>query len=115
MKKIIYNHTIEHLKTKMSKKSKHFLQLCTEVGVSNWLTMLPTAEYGLEIRKKRFWGIISSRHFWEISNLPSTCLHGSIVFVTIKHNLKDLTSKILPEICIDTEIEPKFIQLSGQD
>ena len=37
-KESIYNNTMEHLKTKMSKKSKQFLELSTEVGVSNWLS-----------------------------------------------------------------------------
>ena len=39
---------MEHLKVNMSEKSKRPLQLSTEKGVSNWLTMLPIAEYGSE-------------------------------------------------------------------
>ena len=35
-------------------------------------------------------------------------------FVTIRHNdLRDLTTKILPEVFNDTEIEPKLVPLSG--
>ena len=35
-------------------------------------------------------------------------------FVTVRHNdLRDLTTKILPEVCNDTEIEPKLAPLSG--
>ena len=37
-------------------------------------------------------------------------------FVTIRHNdLRDLTAKILSEVCYDTEIEPRLAPLSGED
>ena len=37
-------------------------------------------------------------------------------FATIRHNdLRDLTTKILSKVCNDTEIEPKFVSLSGED
>ena len=37
-------------------------------------------------------------------------------FVTIRHNdLRDITVKILSEVCSKTEVEPKFVPLSGED
>ena len=37
-------------------------------------------------------------------------------FITIRHNdLKDLTAKILSEVCYDSKIEPTFVPLSGED
>ena len=37
-----------------------------------------------------------------------SCKKGG--FVTIRHNdLRDLTAKILPEVCYDTEIEPTLV------
>ena len=37
-------------------------------------------------------------------------------FVTIRRNdVRDLTTKILSEVCYDTEIEPKLVPLSGED
>ena len=37
-------------------------------------------------------------------------------FVTIRHNdLRDLITKILSEVCNDTEIVPKLVPLSGDD
>ena len=47
-------HIMEHLKDNMSEKSKRLLQLSTEKGVSNWLTMLPIAEYGFELSNQQF-------------------------------------------------------------
>ena len=41
-----YKNVMEHLK---DNKSKRLLQLSNEKGVSNWLTMLPIAEYGFEL------------------------------------------------------------------
>ena len=112
----------------MSEKSKRLLQLSTENGVSNWLTMLHIAEYGFELSKQQFWDSISLRYGWEISKLPATCPCGSRFdilhsmgykkggFATIRHNdLRDLTAKILSEVCCDTEIEPKLAPLSGED
>ena len=43
-----------------------------------------------------------------------SCKKGS--FVTIKRNdLRDVTARILSEVCNDTEIEPKLVPLSGED
>ena len=66
--------------------------------------------------------------WWKISELPVTCPCGSRCdtqhsmickkggFVTIRHNdLRDLTAKILSEVCYDTEIEPKLVPLRGED
>ena len=108
-----YKHIMEHLKDNMSEKSKRLLQLSTEKGVSNWLTMLPIAEYGFELSKQQFWDSISLRYGWEISKLPTTYPCGSKFdiqhhsmnckkggFLTIRHNdLRNLTAKILSEVC----------------
>ena len=40
-----------------------------------------------------------------------SCKKGG--FVTIRHN--DLRTKIVSEVCKDTEIEPKFLSLSGKE
>ena len=37
-------------------------------------------------------------------------------FVSIRHNdLRDLTARIVSEVCKDTEIEPKLLSLSGEE
>ena len=123
-----YKNIMEHLKDNMSEKPKRLLQLSTEKGVSNWLTVLPIAEYGLELSKQQFWDSISLRYEWEISKLPTACPCGSKFdiqhsmnckkggFVTIRHNdLRDFTAIILWEVCYDTEIEPRIVPLSGED
>ena len=44
----------------MSKKSKRVITKYRK-GVSNWLTILPIAEYGFELHKQNFWDSISLR------------------------------------------------------
>ena len=51
-KEIAYKYIMVHLKENISEKSKQLLQLSTEKGVSNWLTMLPFAGYGYELSKQ---------------------------------------------------------------
>ena len=42
-----------------------------------------------------------------------SCKKGG--FVSIRHNdLRDLTARIVSEVCKDTEIEPKLLPLSGE-
>ena len=37
-------------------------------------------------------------------------------FVSIRHNdLRDITARIVSEVCKDTEIEPKLLPLSGEE
>ena len=43
-----------------------------------------------------------------------SCKKGG--FVSIRHNdLRDLTAKVLSEVCKDTEIEPKLTTLTGKE
>ena len=38
------------------------------------------------------------------------------IYVSIRHNdLRDLTARIVSEVCKDTEVEPKFLPLSGEE
>ena len=119
---------MEHLKENMSKKSKRLLRLSTKKGVSNWLTMLSITKYRFELSKQQFWDSICLRYGWEISKLPTTCPCGSKFdvqqsmsckkggFITIRHNdLRDLRSRILSEVCYNTEIDAILVLLSGED
>ena len=43
-----------------------------------------------------------------------SCKKGG--FVSIRHNdLRDLTARIISEVCKDTEIEPKLLPLCGEE
>ena len=90
--------------------------------------MLPITEHGFELSKQQFWDSVRLHYGWEIANLPtfSPCgskfdiQHGMSFkkggFLSIRHNdLRDLTARILSEVCKDTEIESKLLPLSGEN
>ena len=66
------------------------------------------------------------RYGRSIANLPTTCACGSTFtikhsmsckkggFINIRHNdVRDLTAKLLSEICHDVQIEPTLLPLTG--
>ena len=99
----------------------------SEKEVSNWLKAYPIKEYGVDLKKQQFWDGISIRYGWSLSNLPMTCAYSSKYdfqhnmsskkgrLVSIGHNdIRDLTAKILREVCNDIKVEAKLIPLTGE-
>ena len=112
----------------MNEKEKRLVKISTEKGASNRLTMLPITEHGFELSKQQLWDSVSLRYGWEITNLPTFCPCGSKFdiqhsmsckkggFVSIRHkDLRDITARMVSEVCKDTEIEPKLLPLSGEE
>ena len=104
------------------------LDVSIDRGVSNWLTISPITEHGFELPKQQFWDSVRLGYGWEITNLLKFCPCGSKFdiqhstsckkrsFVSIRHNdLRDLTPRIVSEVCKDTEIEPKLLPLPGEE
>ena len=54
----------------MNDKEKRLVDISTLTGVSNWLTVLPITEFGLELSKQQFWDSIRLQSSWE--NMQST-------------------------------------------
>ena len=90
--------------------------------------MLPITEHGFELSKQQFLDPVRLRYGWEIANLPTFCPCESKFdiqhnmnckkggFVSIRHiDLSDLTTRIVPEVCKDTEIAPKLLPLCGEE
>ena len=108
----------------MDEKEKRLVKISTEKGLSNWLTMLLITEHSFELSKQQFWDSVRLRYGWETANLPCgskfdiqhsiSCKKGG--FVSIRQNdLRDLTARIVSEVCKDTEIEPKLSSLPGEE
>ena len=68
-----YKNVIERITTKMNDKEICLVDISTQTGFSNWLTVLPITDFGFELSKQKFWDsirLIRLRYGWEITNLP---------------------------------------------
>ena len=65
-----HKNVMERLTTEMNDKEKYLADISTLTGVSNWLTVLPITEFGLELSKQQFWNSRRLRNSWE--NMQST-------------------------------------------
>ena len=84
-------------------------------------------ENGSDLIKQQFWDSINLRYGWPIANLPTTCACGFTFttqhsmsckkggFINIRHNyVRDLTAKLLSEVCHDVQVEPTLLPLTGE-
>ena len=84
--------------------------------------MLPMVENGFDLTKQQFWDSIRLRYGWTIANLATKCACGSTFtiqlsmsckiggFINIRNNdVRDLTAKLLSEVCHDVQVEPKLL------
>ena len=108
--------------------TKRTMETLNQKGVSNWLTTIPTKEQGFELTKQEFWDAIRIRYNWPLDRLPSTCACRSQFnlahalsckkggFVSLRHNeIRDITSKLLEEVCIEVRKEPLLNELNNED
>ena len=106
---------------------KKKIQMCLEKGASNWLTALPLKDAGFSLNKLEFRDGILLRYGINISGLPDccacgeefTCDHAMICktggFVSLRHNeLRDITGKLMSEVCKNVETEPQLQPLTGE-
>ena len=108
-------------------KKKRPVDISTQTGASNWLTVVRINKFGFELSKQQFWDSVRLGYDWEITNLPKFCPCGSkfniqhsmrckkggFIFIQL-NDLRDLTANMMSEVCMDTEIEPKLTPLSGE-
>ena len=64
---------LEQVKNSLSTKSKRVVELATEKGTSNWLTVIPLKELDYNLNKKEFRDVIKLRYYWEITDTPKIC------------------------------------------
>ena len=115
------------LKAEMNKEQRRLHEANCCVGASNWLTNLPIKEQGYDLNKEQFQDALRIRYNWNLPRLPSECVCGDEFnishalsckkggFVTLRHNeLRDITAKLLDEVCIDVRREPRLIALNGE-
>ena len=121
----------QHSESVRSCLSPHQLQrlfdIANEKGVSSWLNCLPIADHGFSLHKRAFWDAICLRYGSQPSCLPTVCACGSPFsidhclnchrggFIISRHNgIRDLTARLLGEVCHHVMIEPPLQPLSGE-
>ena len=63
----------EQVRESLPSKTKRAVELATEKGVSNWLTVMPIKEMNFNLNKREFRDAIKLRYDWEIADLPAMC------------------------------------------
>ena len=84
---------------------KRCIELASEKGASNWLSILPVEEHGFHLSKGDFRNALYMRYGWMLPNLPSKCVcesafnvdHAMVCskggFPTLRHNEISLDKK----------------------
>ena len=106
--------------------TKRMINLAAEKGASNWLAVLPVDEHGFYLHKTAFRDAICLRFGWKPDRLPEKCVCGSSFtvehaltcnrggFSFLRHNeIRDLSAKLLTEVCPNVGIEPGLQPLSA--
>ena len=111
----------------MPTKAKRAVELATEKGSSNWLTVIPLEELDYNPNKKEFRDAIKLRYDWEITDTPMICACGvqfsvdhAIVcqrggFIIQRHNeLRNLEAEMLRMVCNDVEVDPVLQEVTWE-
>ena len=115
------------MKNSLPTKAKRAVELATEKGLSNWLTVFPFKQFDYNLNRKEFRDAIKLRYDWEIMDTPMVCACGAQFSVdhamvcqrgglTIqRHNeLHDLEAEVLRMVCNDVEVEPVLQEVTGE-
>ena len=115
------------MKNSLPTKAKRAVELATEKGSSNWLTVIPLKDLDYNLNKKESRDAIKLRYDWEITDTPMlgacgvqfsvdhamVCQRGG--FIIQRHNdLRDLEAEMLRMVCNDVEVEPVLQEVTGE-
>ena len=123
----LYQQHLNAIKDSLPEDKIKLIEISCEKGASLWLSTLPIKEEGFQIDKQSFWDLIKIRYGHQLTRLPNGCACGSKVdlehslsckkggFVTVRHNtIRDLTAKMLTEVCKDVSVEPHLHPIMGE-
>ena len=118
---------LHEIKNSLTLKTQRAVELASDKGASNWLTVIPIDEMGFTLNKGEFRDALKLRYDWEIADKPSICVCGDVFnvdhamvcrrggFIIQRHNeLRDLEADMLSMVCNDVEIEPVLQELTGE-
>ena len=111
----------------LSAKLIRAMELASEKGASSWVVALPIAEHNFALHKGSFRDALCLRYRWKPTRMPSHCVCGCNFSVehafscsrgalpSIRHNdIRDLTTRLLTEVCPNVAIEPDLQPLTGE-
>ena len=118
---------LEQVKNSLPTKAKRAVELATEKGSSNWLTVIPLKRSDYNLNKKEFRDAIKLRYDWEITDTPMICACGvqfSVDHAMVcqrggiiiqRHNeRRDSEAKMLRMVFNDVEVEPVLQEVTGE-
>ena len=108
-------------------RKKLTINLASQKGASNWLSVLPLKRYNFSLDKSEFKDGLLLRYGWEPPNTPYTGPYGLLFTLTrslhcpkvgythLRNNeIRDAFATLLDELCHDVEVEPKLQSLEGE-
>ena len=108
-------------------KTQPAVEIASEKGASNWLTVIPIDEMDFTLNEGEFRDILKLKYDWEITDKPSICVCGDVFnvdhamvcrrggFIIQRHNeLRDLKADMLSMVSNYVEIEPVLQELTGE-
>ena len=116
------------VKCSVSGKTLSAVDLATQKGASNWLTVLLIRDMNFDLNKSEFRDAVKLRYDWEVPDMPSVCVcgdrfnvdHAMICkrggFVIQHHNeVRDLEAEMLRMVCNGVETEPLLQDVTGEE
>ena len=113
---------------KSDEKSKRTMETLNQKGISNWLPNLHIKVLGYELTKREFCDAIKIRYNWPLDRITSQCICGASLdvthalsckkggLITLRQNeVKDLTSELFDEVCVDVRKEPVLQEVKNED
>ncbi|CAH3037034.1 unnamed protein product, partial [Porites lobata] len=83
----------EQVRESLPSKTERAVELATEKGASNWLTVIPIKEMNFNLNKREFSDAIKLRH----------------------NEIRDLEAEMLRMVCTDVETEPVLQEITGEE
>ena len=69
---------LNEIKNYLTLNTQRAVELASEKGASNWLTVIPIDEMGFTLNKDEFRDALKLRYDWEIADKPSICVCGDV-------------------------------------